>query len=102
MSKPEVHQVSFTIHPCSQRLPAGQRGIGHYTVVDGVLTLTCPKGSIAIDETGKTYTHKLAPGDDVNEIATQLTMQLRSALRGKSAGPSNFNGPLNYPRSGIF
>ena len=48
---------------------------------------------------GKTYTHKLDAGDDVNEIAERLTKELRSALRGESAGPSNFNAPLNYPRS---
>ena len=101
MSKPEVHRVIVHIHRPSPRLPAGQVAYGYYTVVDGLLTMTDPKGEPAIDETGKTYTHKLAPGDDVNEIAERLTKELRSALRGKSAGPSNFNGPLNYPRSGI-
>jgi len=100
MSKPEVHQVIVHIHLPSKRLPTGQIAYGYFTVVDGLLTMTDPKGEPAIDENGKTYTHKLAPGDDANEIAGGLTKQLRSALRGKSAGPSNFGGPINYGRDG--
>jgi hypothetical protein len=100
--KPEVHQVVVDIALPSPRLPAGQSALGYYTVVDGVVTMTCPKGEPAIDETGKTYTHKLEPSDNPRVIAGRLTKQLRSALRGNSAGPSNFNGPINYPRSGIF
>jgi hypothetical protein len=97
--KPEVHQISVEIHPPSPRLPAGQIARGYYTVVDDLLTMTDPKGEPATDETGKIYTHKLEPGDDAHVIAGRLTKELRSALRGKSAGPSNFGGPLNYPKN---
>ena len=98
--KPEVHQISVQIHPPSQRIPAGQVVHGYYTVVDDVVTMTCPKGEPATDESGKTYTHKLAPGDDAYVIAGRLTKELRLALRGKSSAPSGFNGPLLYKRDG--
>jgi hypothetical protein len=98
MSKSEVHQISVEIHPPSQRLPAGQIARGFYTVVVNLLTMTDPKGEPATDESGKTYTHKLEPGDDAYVIAGRLTKELRLALRGKSAGPSNFGGPINYPK----
>jgi len=64
--------------------------------------MTDPKGEPAVDGEGRTYTHKLAPGDDAYVIAARLTKELRSALRGKSAGPSNFGGPINYPPKGYF
>jgi hypothetical protein len=105
-NKPEVHTVVVDIELPSPRCPTGRSARGHYTVVDDLLTMTCPKGEPAIDMTGKTYTHKLAPNDDARVIAGRLTKQLRSALRGDrpkgfGGSGSGFNGPLNYPRSGI-
>ena len=99
--KPEVHQISVKIHPPSPRMPAGQVARGYYIVVDDLLTMTDPKGEPAVDESGKTYTHKLAPGDDAIVIAGRLTKELRLALRGKSSAPAGFNGPLNYNNNGI-
>jgi hypothetical protein len=52
--------------------------------------MTDPKGEPATDETGKTYTQKLEPNEEAHVIAARLTVQLRSALKGKSSGPSNF------------
>jgi hypothetical protein len=100
MSKPEVHQVIVDIHLPSSRLPAGQTALGYYTVVDGVVTMTDPKGEPATDGEGRTYTRKLAPNDDARVIAGRLTKELRLALRGKSNAPSGFGGPLNYPSKG--
>jgi hypothetical protein len=107
MSKPEVHQVIVDIELPSRRYPAGMTALGYYTVVDGVVTMTCPKGEPATDETGKIYTHKLEPNDDARQIAGRLTKQLRLALRGDrprgfGGGGSGFNGPINYPRGGYF
>src|SRR5262245_7577149 len=98
--KPEVHQVYAEIKAPSRHLPAGQVSSGYYIVVDGVVTMTAPDGEPAVDEHGKTYTHKLAPGDEPAVIAARLTKQLRLALRGKSGAPGGFSGPLNYPRRG--
>src|SRR5262249_49569514 len=98
--KPEVHHVTVIIHLPSRRMPEGQVAYGHYIVVDGLLTMVGPDGEPAIDETGKTYTHKLAPGDDAGEIAGRLTKELRSALQRKSNAPGGFGGPLNYPSKG--
>jgi hypothetical protein len=107
--KPEVHQVVVDIAMPSPRLPAGQSALGYYTVVDGLLTMTCPQGKAAEDAEGKTYKHKLEPNDDARVIAGRLTKQLRSALRGDrppgfggSGGGGGFNGPINYPKSSIF
>ena len=99
--KPEVHQVYAHIHLPSPWHPAGQVARGHYIVVDGVVTMTAPDGEPAIDESGKSYTHKLAPNEEAHVIAARLTKELRSALRGKSSGPSNFGGPINYNNKGI-
>jgi len=100
MSK-EVHQVVVDIELPSRRFPAGKTALGYYTVVDGVVTMTCPKGEPATDESGKTYSAKLQANDDARQIAGRLTKELRSALRGKSNAPGGFGGPLNYDNRGI-
>jgi hypothetical protein len=47
--------------------------------------------------TGKTYTQKLAEGEDARVIAARLTKKLRLALRGKNAPVARFRRPIEYP-----
>src|SRR5262245_8449723 len=106
-NKPEVFQVWLDIEIPSRRCPEGRNAFGYYIVVDGVVTMTDPKGEPAIDGEGKIYSHKLAPEDDARVIAGRLTKQLRSALRGDQpkgfggSGGSGFNRQLNYNNKGI-
>ena len=101
---PEVKQVYIEIKPISQANPTGQVSYGYYTLVDGVVTMTDAKGNAAQNDSGKTYTAKLAPNDDHQVIAGRLTRKLRDVLRGKKddASPSGFNAPLNYGPTGIY
>jgi hypothetical protein len=98
--KPEVFQVRVEIRPPKGDDP-GQVSHGYYIIIDRQLTLTDPKGNVAQDDAGKSYTHKLVSGDDAYVIACRLTKKLRDALRGGDAPPSGFSGPLNYGPSGI-
>jgi hypothetical protein len=69
-------------------------------LVDDVLIMTDPKGKPATDESGQDLhcqTRRRGP----RAIAARLTKQLRLALRGKNAAPTEFSGPINYRRSGI-
>ena len=98
---PEVHQVYISIRPVSRAEPTGLNAYGFYVIADGVVTMTDAKGNPATDDTGKTYTAKLGPGDNAHETAGQLTKKLRDALRGKNAPPTGFSAPLNYPKIGV-
>jgi hypothetical protein len=40
----EVFQVWVQLEPPSRRYPAGKTALGHYTITDGILTLTDQKG----------------------------------------------------------
>jgi hypothetical protein len=104
--KPEVHQVWVDIELPSSRCPTGRTAFGFYTVTDGTVTMTDPRGKAAEDAEGKIYSHKLEANDDAHVVAGRLTKQLRSALRGDrpkgfGGSGSGFNGPLNYNNRGI-
>ena len=93
----EVRQVIVTIKPPKGNYP-GQVTYGWYTLQDGVVTLTDRKGNPAGEETGRKFTHKLAPGEDARAIACKLTKELRQALRDNSASVAGFEGKINYPK----
>jgi hypothetical protein len=65
---------------------------------DGVVTLTDREGNSAGEETGRKFTHKLAPAEDARAIACKLTKELRQVLRGNSAPVAGFEGQINYPK----
>ena len=98
---PEVHQVIVAIRPVSRAEPTGYNSRGYFIVSDGVVTMTDLKGIPAADDTGKVYSHKLEPGENANQVAGELTVKLRKALRGKNAPKAGFGGPLHYPKLGI-
>ena len=93
----EVRQVIVTIRPPKGNF-RGQVCYGWYTLQDGVVTLTDREGNPAGDETGRRFTHKLAPGEDARAIACKLTKELRLVLRGNSAPVAGFEGEINYPK----
>ena len=93
----EVRQVIVTIKPPKGNF-LGQVAYGWYTLQDGVVTLTDRQGNPAGEETGRKFTHKLAPGEDARAVACKLTKELRLALRGNSAPDAGFEGPINYPK----
>ena len=93
----EVRQVIVTIRPPKGNFP-GQVCYGWYVIADGVVTLTDREGNPAGEETGRKFTHKLAPGEDARAIACKLTKELRLALRGTSAPVAGFDGEINYPK----
>jgi hypothetical protein len=76
----------------------GQITYGRYTLLDGVVTLTDREGDPAGEETGRKFSHKLAPGEDARAVACKLTKELRLALRGNSAPVAGFEGPINSPK----
>jgi hypothetical protein len=93
----EVQRITVTIKPAKPGF-SGQVCYGYYVLRDRTVTLTDPNGNPAEDGIGKRYTHKLETNEDAFGVARRLTKQLRSALRGNSAGPSNFNDKIVYPR----
>ena len=93
----EVRQVSVTIKPPKGSFP-GQVTYGWYTVHDGVVTLTDREGNPAGEETGRKFTHMLAPGEDTRAVACKLTKELRLALLDNSAPVAGFEGKINYPK----
>jgi hypothetical protein len=96
---PEVHTVWIQIKPPTATKLA-VLAYGFYTVSDGVVTMVDPKGALAVDESGNTYKHKLAQGEDAKTVAARLTRKLRLALQGKSEAPTGFRGPIAYPKIG--
>ena len=93
----EVREVIVTIKPPKGNF-LGQVAYGWYTLQDGVVTLTDRKGNPAGEETGRKFTHKLAPGEDARAVACKLTKELRLLLRGNSAPVAGFEGQINYPK----
>jgi len=93
----EVRQVIVTIKPPKGNYP-GQVTYGWYTLQDGVVTLTDRDGNPAGEETGRKFTHKLAPGENARAVACKLTKELRLLLRGNSAPVAGFEGPIIYPK----
>jgi hypothetical protein len=96
----EVHKVTIEIKKPKGNFP-GQVAFGYFTYVDGVVTLTDPKGVPADDGNGRRYIQRgIAPGHERN-VACNLTRQLRDALRGSSPSglKADFSGPIEYPRS---
>jgi hypothetical protein len=95
----EVFEVWIPYEGPSKRYPSGRSAVGHYTIAGDILTLTDPKGKVAEDQEGKTYTAKLAPGDNRQEVGGALTMRLRAVLRGENPdAPTRVSRPLNYPK----
>jgi hypothetical protein len=93
---PEIHQVFATVRLPSDGDP-GQVTIGYYTQADGVLTMTDSKGVPVRTSSGEKRVHRLQEGEDPRAIASRLTKQIRTAMRGES----DFNRPLNYSRHGV-
>ena len=93
----EVREVIVTIKPPKGTFP-GQVTYGWYTVQDGVVALTDREGNPAGEETGRKFTHKLAPDEDARAVACKLTKELRLLLRGNSAPPAGFEGQIDYPK----
>jgi hypothetical protein len=60
--------------------------------------LTDREGNPAGEETGRKFTHKLAPDEDAPAVACKLTKELRLALRGNSTPVVGFEGQINYPK----
>jgi hypothetical protein len=89
--QPKPGIKSVWVQTCAPRQPGdlGAAEPAFYFVVDSVLTICDRQGKPA----GKT--HRLAAGDDERRIAGRLALQ---ASRGST---SDFNRPLNYPRTGL-
>jgi hypothetical protein len=97
----EVFEVWVPYEGPSSRAPAGRSALGHFTIAGDILTLTDSKGKVAEDQDGRTYTAKLAPGDNPKEVGGTLTMKLRRVLRGESPdAPERVSRPLNYRKIG--
>jgi hypothetical protein len=96
----EVFQVWVQLEPPSRRYPAGKTVLGHYTITDGILTLTDPKGTVAEDADGRTYSEKIEPSGNHQAVGGRLTKRLRAVLRGESPdAPERVSKPLNYPKN---
>jgi hypothetical protein len=76
----------------------GKVAEGCYIVESGMVKLTNRRGVPVQDDDGKRYEQKLE-GNDPKWVAGQLTKQFRKALRGNSAAPRGFSGPIAYPKS---
>src|SRR5262245_61883197 len=99
----EVFQVWVPLEPPSRRYPAGKSALGYYTITGDTLTLTDARGGVAEDAEGRTYSEKLEPSDNHQDVAARLTLRLRAALRGEPPPGSGGGGPkkpLNYPPIG--
>jgi hypothetical protein len=57
-------------------------------------------GTPVRDHDGKTYSKKLADGEDAYLIAARLTKEFRSARRGEQKQVNGFSGPIKYPDHG--
>jgi hypothetical protein len=73
---------------------------GRFTLEDGIVTLTNHIGSPVRDHDGRTYSKKLADGEDAYVIAARLTKEFRRARRGDKHKDSNFSAPIHYPKNG--
>jgi hypothetical protein len=96
---PEVHTVFVQIEPPKGTFE-GRAVEGCYTVESNVLSLTNRRGEPVQDAEGKTYTHKLEPGDNPKQIAGLLTKKFRKVRRGNSTPTRGFSGPIDYPKTG--
>jgi hypothetical protein len=73
---------------------------GRFTLEDSIVTLTNHIGTPVRDHDGKTYSKKLADGEDAYLIAARLTKEFRSARRGEQKQVNGFSGPIKYPDHG--
>jgi formylmethanofuran dehydrogenase subunit A len=55
---------------------------GRYTFEDGEIVLSDRLGAAVREGEGKTYSQKIAEGEDPQTIAARLTRKFRQALRG--------------------
>lgn len=97
----DVQQVIVQIRAPKGTDP-GRVVCGHFTIKDGLLTMTDPNGVPAEDGIGKRYRHKLMPGEDARHVACRLTKKLRLALRGSAAPVNGFDSPISYPKAKYF
>jgi hypothetical protein len=93
----EVQQVIVQIKKPRGDFP-GQVVYGYYTLDNGFVRLTDRNGKPAGDETGRRYSRKLYPGEDVRAVACKMTKELRLALRGNSEPINGFEGKIQYPK----
>jgi hypothetical protein len=95
--KPVVHQVICTIRPSDEETgDPGSCAIGHYTVVDDLLTMTDENGAPIKNSQDQMITHVLEPGSDARAIASVLTRK-----RSRGSGMRGFEkGELRYPKEG--
>jgi hypothetical protein len=98
---PEVHTVFVQIEPPKGKFE-GRVVEGCYTIEGSLLSLTNRHGDPVRDAEGKSYTHKLEPGDNPKQIAGLLTKKFRKARRGNNAALRGFSGPINYPKGPKF
>lgn len=97
----EIFQVQPQLEPPSKRYPSGKTALGYYVITDGTLTLTDARGGVAEDAEGRTYSEKLQPSDNHQDVAARLTLRLRAAMRGEPPpGLGKPKKPLSYPPMG--
>ncbi|MFY9953780.1 hypothetical protein [Bradyrhizobium sp.] len=87
----EIKQVTITTRQPIGDGDPGRVEIGFYKITKSMIAMC--------DEDGRPTGKRLAlgPGDDPKRIASKLLRE-QSLRRG---GESDFNRPLNYPRSGV-
>jgi hypothetical protein len=61
--------------------------------------MTDKEGLPAGLETGKTFSHRLKPGEDPRAWAAKMTKDLRKEFRGGN-DTAGFAGPIHYPKDG--
>ena len=96
-AKPEVRHV-FVQTRAPRRDDPGAAVEGAYIVKDDVVHLTDREGNPVRDDNGKLYSKPIANGDTAKVIASRLTKDFRSALRGKDGRVNGFDRPLQYPK----
>lgn len=92
----EIYQVYATV-----RLPRdddpGKVTVGYFTLIDGVLTMTNPKGVPARRSNGEKIQRKIAEGDDPKIIASRLTKEIYHSR----SGETDLNRRLDHSRHGV-
>jgi hypothetical protein len=94
---PEVKTTYITLARAMGNDP-GSIAPGHYTVADGVVTLTDQAGMpIASGRMQLGYSSKVGDEETADQVARRLLWRHHRATK----GGTDFNRPLSYPRSGI-
>jgi hypothetical protein len=90
----EILTVQVVTAMPSRKYPLGAVELGHYTEVDGVVSLVTKGGTQRTNSSGKPIQQKLVAGDDASDVAKRLTK------RHLPPKQSDFNRPLYYPKRG--